>query len=89
MPVCNFYFIHMFLVQRITHMDVLLFLLFPFWRTTEASARSTFFVLSKPDVSGFEGNDDNRKCKISYKKQDAFEKCFLHEVSEISDIPSA
>ena len=62
---------------------------FPFWRTTEASTRSTFFVFSKPDMSGFERNDDNRKCKISYKKQDDFEKCFLHEVSEISDIPSA
>ena len=40
-------------------------------------------------MSGFGRNDDKKKYKISYKKQDDFGKYFLHEVSEISDIPSA
>ena len=34
-------------------------------------------------------NDDNIECKISCKKEKAFEKCFLKLVSETAEISSA
>ncbi len=40
-------------------------------------------------MSGPGRNDGRIECKISCKKQDAFEKCFLKLVSETADIPSA
>ncbi len=39
-------------------------------------------------MSGHGRKDDNMEDKISCKKEDAFEKCFLKLVSETADMPS-
>ena len=56
----------------------------------DASTNRTFLLPFTAEVSAVKGSkEDNMECKISRRKGTALEKCFLHAVSEILEIPRA
>ena len=56
---------------------------------TDASTRSTFFTLSKAEISVAGSMEESRECSILRKKGAALEKRLRHTVPEMAEIPRA